>query len=54
MIAALKGSLRLREAGRVVVETGGVDYELFIPLSTYYRLPAAGAFGRTRSSQGSS
>ena len=43
MIAALKGSLRLREAGRIVVETGGVGYELFIPLSTYYRLPAAGA-----------
>jgi Holliday junction DNA helicase RuvA len=42
MIAALKGSLRLREAGRIVVETGGVGYELFIPLSTYSRLPAAG------------
>jgi Holliday junction DNA helicase RuvA len=25
-----------------VVETGGVGYELFIPLSTYSRLPAAG------------
>lgn len=43
MIAALNGSLTLREAGRIVVETGGVGYELFIPLSTYYRLPAAGA-----------
>ena len=42
MIAALKGGLRLREAGRIVVETGGVGYELFIPLSTYSRLPAAG------------
>lgn len=43
MIAALTGSLRQRDAGRIVVETGGVGYELFIPLSTYYRLPAAGA-----------
>jgi Holliday junction DNA helicase RuvA subunit len=43
MIATLRGSLRLRETGRIVVETGGVGYELFIPLSTSYRLPAAGA-----------
>jgi holliday junction DNA helicase RuvA len=43
MIATLTGSLRLRETGRIVVETGGVGYELFIPLSTYYRLPAADA-----------
>jgi RuvA N terminal domain len=44
MIAALTGSLRLREAGRIVVETGGVGYEIFLPLSiTYYRLPAAAA-----------
>ncbi len=42
MIATLSGILRRREAGRVVVETGGVGYEVFIPLSTYYRLPAAG------------
>ncbi len=43
MTAALTGSLKLREPGRIVVETGGVGYELFIPLSTYYRLPVAGA-----------
>ncbi len=42
MIAALKGILRLRDAEHAVVETGGVGYALFIPLSTYYRLPAAG------------
>jgi len=23
----------------VIVETGGIGYEVFIPLSTYYRLP---------------
>jgi len=43
MIAALSGRLRTRDAGRIVVETGGVGYEVFIPLSTYYRLPPAGA-----------
>jgi Holliday junction DNA helicase RuvA len=40
MIASLSGRLKEREAGRAVVETGGVGYEVFIPLATYYRLPA--------------
>lgn len=43
MIAMLSGRIRLRDAGRLVVETGGVGYEVFIPLSTYYRVPAAGS-----------
>jgi len=42
MIATLAGTLRLRDAGRLIVETGGIGYEIFIPLSTYYRIPAAG------------
>jgi len=42
MIATLTGILALREAARVILETGGVGYEVFIPLSTYYKLPAAG------------
>ncbi len=42
MIATLTGVLALRDAARVIVETGGVGYEVFIPLSTYYKLPAAG------------
>ncbi len=42
MIATLSGRLKEREAGRAVVETAGVGYELFIPLATYYRLPALG------------
>ena len=43
MIAMLSGRLRLRESSRLVVETGGVGYEVFVPLSTYYRMPGAGA-----------
>lgn len=43
MIASLSGRLKVREPGRVVVETGGVGYEVFIPLSTYWRLPERGA-----------
>lgn len=43
MIATISGTLRTRDAGRVVVETAGVGYEIAVPLSTYYRLPAIGA-----------
>jgi len=42
MIATLAGTLRLRDTGRLIVEAGGIGYEIFIPLSTYYRVPAAG------------
>jgi Holliday junction DNA helicase RuvA len=40
VIATLTGTLRLRDAGRLIVDTGGIGYEIFIPLSTYYRVPA--------------
>src|SRR5260370_9989312 len=43
MIASISGRLKHRDAGRVVIETGGVGYEVSIPLATYYRLPALGA-----------
>jgi Holliday junction DNA helicase RuvA len=42
VIASLSGALAVRDAGRIVVETGGVGYEVLIPLSTYYRLPQLG------------
>lgn len=43
VIATLGGKLRSRESARLVVEAGGVGYEVFIPLSTYYQLPPIGA-----------
>ena len=43
MIATLSGTLRLRDPGRLIVATGGVGYEIFVPLSTYYRMPSVGA-----------
>jgi Holliday junction DNA helicase RuvA len=43
MIATLTGRLKVRESGRLVVETAGVGYEVFIPLATYYRMPPIGA-----------
>jgi holliday junction DNA helicase RuvA len=43
MIATLHGNIKLRDANRLIVETGGVGYEVLIPLSTYYRVPSAGS-----------
>jgi len=43
MIASISGTLRVRDAGRCIIETGGVGYEIFIPLTTYYRLPSVGS-----------
>src|SRR6516225_8258830 len=43
MIATVTGKLRIREPGRLILATGGVGYEVFVPLSTYYRMPSVGA-----------
>jgi Holliday junction DNA helicase RuvA len=43
MIATISGTLQLRTADRVIVETAGLGYELLIPLSTYHRLPSVGS-----------
>jgi len=42
MIASITGTLTVRDANRIIVETGGVGYEVLIPLSTYYRLASTG------------
>lgn len=42
MIAYLTGQIRERAPGRVVLDVHGVGYELFIPVSTFSQLPAAG------------
>jgi Holliday junction DNA helicase RuvA len=39
MIAQIRGRLTVKEPHRVVVDVNGVGYLLFIPLSTFYRLP---------------
>ena len=38
MIAYLAGKLREKEANTVIVDVGGVGYEVTIPLSTFYDL----------------
>lgn len=43
MIASLRGTLQEKHPTRVIIEAGGVGYEVTIPVSTYTGLPAAGA-----------
>ena len=43
MIVFLEGTLVEKDPTRVVLDVGGVGYEVFIPLSTYDRLPLPGA-----------
>jgi Holliday junction DNA helicase RuvA len=39
MIASLSGVLVSKSPNAIVVDVHGVGYQIFIPLSTYYRLP---------------
>lgn len=43
MIARLRGTLADKQPGRVVVDVGGVGYDVRIPLSTYYAVGDRGA-----------
>ncbi len=40
MIAQLRGRLVSKVPGQIVIDVNGVGYQVFIPLSTYYQLPA--------------
>ena len=42
MIAHLRGRLIEKEPARVVIDTNGVGYEVFVPLSTFTALPDTG------------
>ena len=39
MIAHIKGKIIYKSPESVIVDAGGVGYEVYIPLSTYYKLP---------------
>ena len=43
MIGLLRGQLVKRDPAHVIVEVNGVGYRVFVPLSTYYRLPDEGS-----------
>ncbi len=42
MIAELRGHLAHKHADRAVLDVGGVGYEVFVSLNTFYRLPEIG------------
>ncbi len=42
MIALLSGKLAYKGISHIVVDTQGVGYRVFIPLTTFYELPEAG------------
>ena len=43
MIAHISGTLAQKIPGEVVIDVAGVGYQIFIPLSVFYRLPEIGA-----------
>src|SRR6202011_3764302 len=48
MIALLRGVLLEKHPNQAIVETGGVGYDVTIPVSTFTHLPEAGAEVRLR------
>src|ERR1700704_5521107 len=48
MIALLRGLLLEKHPNQAIVEAGGVGYDVTIPVSTFTRLPEAGAEVRLR------
>jgi Holliday junction DNA helicase RuvA len=43
MIAFLRGRLHDKQPNRVIVDVGGVGYEVHVPLSTFYQIGDAGS-----------
>lgn len=48
MIALLRGTLVEKHPNQVIVDAGGVGYDVLIPISTYSALPEAGSEVRLR------
>jgi len=43
VIAQISGTLAHKVPGEIVIDVGGVGYQIFIPLNVFYRLPDIGA-----------
>jgi len=39
MIASITGTITSKSLDTLIIEVGGIGYQVFIPLSTYYQLP---------------
>lgn len=42
MIAQISGTLTHKLPGEIIVDVGGIGYQVFIPLNVFYRLPEIG------------
>jgi holliday junction DNA helicase RuvA len=42
MIAHIKGSLQTKSTNAIIIDNGGIGYEVITPLSTFYTLPEEG------------
>ena len=42
MIERLRGTLLAKQAPEVIIDVGGVGYEVRVPMTTIYQLPAVG------------
>jgi Holliday junction DNA helicase RuvA len=43
VIAQIRGTLSAKVPGEVIVDVGGIGYQVFIPLTVFYRMPEVGA-----------
>ena len=43
MIGRIAGKLLEKHPPQIVVDVHGVGYELYVPMSTFYQLPATGS-----------
>jgi len=43
VIAQIRGTLSAKVPGEVIVDVGGIGYQVFIPLTVFYRMPEIGA-----------
>ena len=42
MIAQISGKLAQKQPGELIIDVGGIGYQVFIPLNVFYRLPEIG------------